>query len=397
MTIQKQAAPTVAAPAASRWPATAVFFLSGLTLTTYLVQMPALKTQHHLTDGQLGIFGMLFATAALASMQFVGALVSRVGSGPVLRASLAVMPVLLGLVGLAGGVGLLAAVTVALGVVNGAADAAMNAHAIAVQRLNGRVILNGCHAGWSIGAVVASSAAAALARAGISSTGRLVGVSAVLFAGALLVAPFLLPGKVDRGHAGSRARTDRSGRGGWTRPIVALGLTGMALMVCEGAALGWGAVFLHDTKGVSIGLAATAIAAFTGGQTGGRLVGDHLTARYGAVPVFRVGGLIATCGLTVVVLAQHPIDAIMGFAIVGLGMSVLLPLTFNAVGQTASTGPDAARAVSRFTTFTYAGVLVGPAVIGLTADHVGLTATIAALIPVVLAVAGLTRLVRPTA
>lgn len=84
-----------------RWPATAVFFLNGLTLSTAIARQPSLKSEHHLADGQVGALGLLFAVAAIVSMQFVGPLVARVGSLPVLRVSLVVMPLLLALVGLA--------------------------------------------------------------------------------------------------------------------------------------------------------------------------------------------------------------------------------------------------------------------------------------------------------
>ncbi|SEN90941.1 MFS transporter [Actinacidiphila rubida] len=74
-----------------RWPATAVFLLNGLTLSTSIARQPSLKSLHHLTDGQVGALGLLFAVAAIVSMQFVGPLAARVGSRPVLRVSLVVM------------------------------------------------------------------------------------------------------------------------------------------------------------------------------------------------------------------------------------------------------------------------------------------------------------------
>ncbi len=94
------------------------------------------------------------------------------------------------------------------------------------------------------------------------------------------------------------------------------------------------------------------------------------------------------------VLAPQPAAAIAGFAVMGLGASVLLPLTFSAVGQADVTGPAAAAIVSRFTTFTYAGILLGPAAIGWAAELVGLAWALFALIPVLFAVALLPRLPR---
>ena len=365
---------------------TAVFFLNGLTLSTYIVRVPTMKAAFHLTDGQLGVLGVLFAVAALAAMQAVGALIARVGSRRVLRVSLGVMPVLLALIGWVHGFAALATVLTVLGAVHGTTDAAMNAHAVAAERRAGRPILNGCHGAWSVSAVLAALVTAGLAHLDVSLTVHLTGAALVLLAGGLALGPALLSEPV-----APRAQRDRvHWRTGWSRTIVALGLTGTALMVCEGAALGWGSVFLHDIRGASLSLAAGAVIAYTGGQTAGRLVGDRLTSRYGRQPVFRAGGLVATAGLAIAVAAPSPTTAVAGFLVAGLGNSVLIPLTFSAVGQVS--GQETAAVVARFTTFTYAGILFGPALISAAAEVVGLMWTLAALVPLLGLVATLTRL-----
>ncbi|MEU6496692.1 MFS transporter [Streptomyces sp. NPDC046984] len=380
---------------AGRWPATAVFFLNGLTLSTYVVRLGSLKGKHHLSDGQLGLIGMVFAVAALACMQGVGPLTARVGTRPVLRISLVVMPVLLALVGLVGGVVELVVVITALGAVHGTTDTAMNTHAVTVERRLGRPMLNGCHAAWSISAVVASLATAVLECAGVSCATHLAAAATVLLAGGLLLGRLLTEtGTRGRAPTSSPAqrRRGRRRRGGWSRQDVAFGLTGTALMVCEGASLGWSAIFLHDSRGASLGLAATAVTAYTGAQAVGRVLGDRLALRYAAPALFRTGGLVAACGLVMALLSPNPVTAIGGFAVAGAGASVLIPLAYSAVGQAKAGSSEAATLISRFTTFTYAGTLFGPAVIGWAAQFAGLTWTLAALIPVLCAVAFLSPL-----
>lgn len=398
MTMQDQTEPvsaTASTPSpgrgfrTGRWPATAVFFLNGLTLSTYIVRMPSLKSAHHLTDGQVGLIGALFAAAALTSMQFVGPLVVRVGNRALLRGCLAVLPVLLAGVGLARGLAGFTIAVTALGAVHGATDAAMNAHAVTIERRAGRPVLNGCHAAWSVSAVVASLTASVTSQTGVS-IGVYFGVAGlVLLAGGLALGPFLLP-TVARREV-SPASVSGSGRDrrrfGWTGTIIAVGLTGTVLMICEAAALGWGAIFLHDNRGASLGLAAVAVTAYTGGQAVGRVFGDRLTARYRLAPVFRTGGAIAAAGMALAVLAPSAPVAVAGFAVEGIGASVLIPLAFSAVGQADTGGLGAAVLISRFTTFTYAGILAGPALIGAAAEFIGLTGTLAALIPLLLAAA----------
>ncbi|MFF7898826.1 MFS transporter [Streptomyces sp. NPDC088817] len=336
---------------------------------------------------------MAFAVTALACMQGVGPLTARVGMRPVLRTSLLVMPVLLALVGLVRGTVGLVVLVMALGAVHGAIDTAMNTHAVTIERRLGRPILNGCHAAWSASAVVASLATAALERAGIPFTPHLVAAAALVLAGGLLLGPLLAEtGTGDHAHASSPAPRRLGLRGGWSRQVVTLGVTGTALMICEGAALGWSAIFLHDSRGASFSLAATTVTAYTGAQAVGRVIGDHLTLRHGPQALFRAGSLIAACGLAMALLSPSPFAAVGGFAVAGAGASVLIPLAYSAVGQAKADTPEAATLISRFTTFTYAGTLFGPAVIGWAAEFAGLTWTLAALIPVLCAIALLSRL-----
>jgi hypothetical protein len=248
-------------------------------------------------------------------------------------------------------------------------------------------VLSSCHAAWSISAVTASLTGALLVHWHVSLSAHLYGAAAACVVGGVLVGPLLLTAEADR-HPGERAsRVGAGWRTGWTRAVVLLGLTGTVLMVCEAAALGWGSVFLHDVRHASLALAATAVTAYTGGQTVGRAFGDRLTSSYGAWRLFRTGGMVAVVGLTVAVLAPAPGVAVAGFAVMGVGGSVLIPLTFSAVGHAGGSGPGAATFVSRFTTFTYAGILLGPALIGLVAQGVGLVWTLAALIPMLALVA----------
>lgn len=84
---------------------------------------------------------------------------------------------------------------------------------------------------------------------------------------------------------------------------------------------------------------------------------------------------------------------VIGFAVMGLGLATPLPVLFGVVGHLGAGGADgpgsgAALALARFTTMTYAGILLVPAVIGGVADLVGLTWTLAGLIPLLAAVAG---------
>lgn len=387
-----------------RWAVTAIFFLNGLTLSTYLVRVPSLKVDHHLSTGQLGLVSTFFGAAALVTMQFVGALVARYGSALLIRLTMFAMPLVLVGIGFTRGFLGLAVVAILLGAVHATTDVSMNAHAVAVERMLGRPVMSGCHAAWSVSAVVASGAGAGLLAAGVPPLAHFIGVAALVLVAGLAVGPSLLPASADRAEvvgqaaagqaaaAGDAADGDEAApapdrenrRAGWSgRGLLVLGLTGFVLMIAEGSALVWSGVFLHDSRGASLAVASTAVTAYTACQTAGRLVGDRLTMRYGAPRLFLVSGLAATVGLTVAVLSPHPLGVVAGYAIAGIGGSALLPLTFSAAGHAGGTGPGAAAFVARFSTFTYSGVLIGPAIMGWVAELIGLQWTLGLLVPLV--------------
>ncbi|NUP19018.1 MAG: hypothetical protein HOZ81_23590 [Streptomyces sp.] len=91
------------------------------------------------------------------------------------------------------------------------------------------------------------------------------------------------------------------------------------------------------------------------------------------------------------VLSPSPRLGVVGFGITGLGLATSLPVLFGLVGHFGADQADdadagAATMISHFTTMTYAGIFLGPAVIGWVADLVGLTWTLSMLIPLLLAV-----------
>ena len=372
----------------ARWAITAVFFVNGLMLATYIVRIPSIKADMRLSDAGLGVVMTCFGAAALFTMQFVGPLVARFGSVRVIRLTLVLMPLVLVGIGAAGNVVLLAGAVVLMGMVHGTLDVAMNGHAVVVERFRDRPIMNSCHAAWSVSAVIASVVGASVIKAGVSPLDHFVVVGGLLLIAGLVASLGLLPASVDSvRRSPDGAKPARAGwRSGWTGPVLVFGLMGLTIMLGEAAVVSWSGVFLHENRGATLAVAAFGYTAFTVFQTAGRLIGDRLTARFGNETMFRASGVIAVIGLLVVVLARSQAITIVGFAILGMGMSVLVPLIFSAVGHAGGDGPGAATFVSRVTTFTYAGILLGPALIGWFAQAFGMTWTFAGIIPLMVGV-----------
>jgi predicted MFS family arabinose efflux permease len=376
---------TMTTPARARWAVTAVFAVNGAIIAGMSVRTPSIKIEHGLSVGQLGLSEFCFGVAALAAMQFTGGWAARLGSAPIVRLSALLLPLSLLTVALSPGFLGLSAAMLLVGAVDGVLDVTMNAHAVAVERELGRPILNGCHAAWSLGAVAGATTGGLAAGAGLGLRAHFAVLAALLAMTALIAGARLLPASTDS-HA-AVARPSAGLRTGWSVRLALIGAMGAIVLTCEAAVGSWSGVLLHDHFGTSLGVASIGYIAFVTCQTAARLIGDRLRTRHSASVMVRTGAVVAATALTVSLVSPWATLSICAFAAMGLGLATLLPIIFSVVGHLGADGPGASLMVSRFTTMSYSGIVLAPAVIGWSAQSLGLVWTLAILVPLLAAVA----------
>jgi MFS family permease len=162
-----------------------------------------------------------------------------------------------------------------------------------------------------------------------------------------------------------------------------VGVLACCLNFAESGATNWSAVHLRESLGASPGVAGAAVTVFLLAMAACRLRGDRLVNRFGAVTVFRVAALTGGLGLGVGLATQSVVGALVGFAFLGLGLSVTMPITISAAGEAGDA--STAHAVATVSAMAYAGSFIAPAVIGALAAATNLTTAL--LLPAVLVVA----------
>ena len=148
----------------------------------------------------------------------------------------------------------------------------------------------------------------------------------------------------------------------------------------------WSGIYLRQDAGASAAGAAMAFTGFSLGMAIARLGGDIVNARIGARRLLRAGTALVAIALGGVLLIGEMVPAVIGFALCGLGIANAVPLLFSAAGRIHPPGPSLAAAF----TLGYTGFVVGPPVIGLLSDQIGLSRTLALLVlaPVTVTVLG---------
>ncbi|WP_430390576.1 MFS transporter [Dyella sp. 20L07] len=339
-------------------------------MSAWAPMVPYAKARLGLDDAQLGLALLAFGGGSMLSMPFVGWLAHRLGNRTVIVTSGLLMCLALPLLAVVPSVGALVAALLYFGVMLGAVDVAMNAHAVDVERLDGGRLMSGFHGLFSLGGLTGAAL-----MSGLLAIGLPLGVAALLIAVSLIGLVLLLRNDLLVSAAVAAQASDKSF--GMPHPLaLLLGLLCFVSFLAEGAMLDWSAVFLRDFRDVAAASAGFGYACFSVAMAAGRLVGDRVIARQGPVWAVRSGAGLAACGFLLVSCVPSLPAALSGFVLIGLGASNIVPVMFSAAGRLPGTSP--AIAIATVTTLGYAGLLSGPALIGFVAHASSLPMAFAA-------------------
>ncbi len=355
------------------------FFADGLVIGSFAARLPALQHQTGLTAAHLGLALFASSLGALVSMPVAGRLCERNGSRVVCLASLLVSCCALVLVSLADSLLSLALPLFAFGVGFGGLNVAENAQALLLEPRYGRPILSSFHAVFSTGGLIGAAFGAIAAGLAVGARANLTAVAISLAVAGLVADRALL-----------RERTRGAGQARFVRPpkaVLVLGLAAFCCFLAEGAAADWSAVYLSRSAGAGQAVAALGYTTFSLAMIGSRLYGDGLNRRIGAGTMVRLAALLAAAGIGVALAVGSVAAGLVGFAAMGAGLGVIVPVLFRAAGNTP--GISASAGIAAVSTVGWLGFLAGPPAIGLVSAAVGLRAALGIVVVAILVLAWL--------
>ncbi|TQK43282.1 fucose permease [Streptomyces sp. SLBN-118] len=347
----------------ARYAIAAVFCVHGAVTGSFATRIPWIQDHASVGAAQLGLALAFPALGASVAMPLAGAVSHRFGARNALRGLIVLWTLSLTLPSFAPNLLALCGALFVFGAAAGMSDVAMNALGVETENRLDRSIMSGLHGMWSAGALIGSAGGTLAAHLG--SDARLHHALAAVTLTVLGLAA--CQGVLDLRSAPDETPPPRFALP--PRSALVIGAIGFCAVFAEGASLDWSAVYLRDELDTSAGLAAASTTAFALTMAVARLAGDRIVDRFGPVRTVRVGGVLATAGGLLVVLAPHPAVAMTGFAFIGLGVAVVVPLAFAAAGRS---GPNPSQAIAGVATITYTSGLIAPSAIGAVADATSL-------------------------
>lgn len=337
------------------------FLVSGFGLACWAPLVPLAKDRLGIGDGSLGLLLLCLGLGSVAAMQLAGPLTSKLGARPAILVGGTGQAILLPFLALAPTVPTMAIALLAFGAFLGVIEVGMNVHAVEVEKQAGRPLMSGFHGLFSVGGFVGSTLLTAVLSAKVSPIAGVVTASILMIATLAVAAPRLTP--TPKTEDGSLFAVPRG-------IVVLLAALAAITFLTEGAILDWGALLLSGKGLLPVTQAGLGYSVFAVAMTAGRLTGDAIVARLGDRRTMLWGGLLSIIGYVVMLLATAAPIALVGFLLIGLGASNVVPVLFRQAG--AQTAMPAGLAIASVTTVGYAGILAGPAGIGFIAQVIGL-------------------------
>ena len=354
--------------AANRWATRTLFFVAGFLFATWGVHVPTIKAVYGVDEAALGVAMLSAGIGALLGLSQAGRLIGRFGARQVAWVGGGFAALSVALLFAMPGFAALLLLLVVFGATSSALDVAMNAEASELERLGARPMMSGFHAMFSLGGMAGAALGSGLLHAGVAPQTHAVAAAlgsalALAWAGTGML-PHL---RAELGHRREKYLLPRGA-------LFLLGAMGALGFVVEGSVYDWSVLYLYKEVGSPQNVAALAYASFSAAMAATRFGGDWLRARFSSTRLLRASALLATLAMALVLVTGQSWVALVGFALVGVGLANVVPILFSAAAQVPGVG--AAQGIASVASLGYLGFMVGPPVIGFVAHASSLTAAL---------------------
>ncbi|MER7841607.1 MFS transporter [Streptomyces sp. NPDC096040] len=350
-----------------------LFFVPGLTISSWVTRTPDVRDMLGASTAQMGLVLFGLSVGSMAGILCSGALVARWGARLVILAGTSAIAAGAALIGIGTAAGADLGVALGLGLFGlgmGGGEVALNVEGAEVERLLSRSTMPAMHGFFSLGTVVGAVAGMCLTAVGFPVVVHLAAVAAVVLAALALVIR-RVPTEVGRRTAAvERREPGTAGAAVWKDPtLLLIGCVILALAMAEGTANDWLPLVMVDGHGFDAALGSAVYAVFAAAMTVGRFVGGRFVDRFGRAAALCGSALVGAAGLALVIFVDNQAVAAAAAVLWGLGASLGFPVALSAAGDS---GADSAARVSLAATVGYVAFLVGPPSLGYLGEHFGL-------------------------
>lgn len=340
------------------------FFLHCLCFSSWGSRVTTVQENLNLSELQLGTLLFAVPVGSIFSILSARYLIHKFGSKNILISALFLYSLVLIFLGLSQSVFQLAICLLFFGFLSNISDVAMNTQAVYIESMYKRSIMASLHGLWSLAGFFGALIGTLMIGFEIVPLIHFSIVFVLILIGIVANTNLLLPDKTTENE------NSKSGFKLPERKLFYLGLITFCSMICEGTMFDWSGVYFNKVVQAKPELIGVGYTAFMTTMAGTRFIADRFSTKFGLKKTLTVSSLLIGAGLLISSLFPSFLICILGFALVGIGTSSVVPLAISEAGRIAKGSVNSS--VATVVNIGFFGFLVGPPFIGWIADKLSL-------------------------
>ncbi|SNR81925.1 Fucose permease [Maribacter sedimenticola] len=339
-----------------------VFASINILFGTWAIYIPTVKENLGIDKSQLGIAIFFLALGVFSIFPFASSIINRVGVGKttfygvLFSCAAAMLPLM------AANYYVLMAALFLFGASNGLTDISMNTLVTEIEKKDKVKFMSASHGFFSLGGVLAGMGSFLIGPLSNPVLHMFLAVGLVLIVNFRFKNQFI--------HETAEELVQEPFKLGLLKPLLLLGFISFVAMGSEGAIVDWSGLYLKEITLAPETFLGLGFLGFQITMTLGRFLGDGINESIGSIKLVALGALLAILGY-LMVLSADTILTIIGFALNGLGFSVIVPEVFRIGGNVK--GVDSSKGIAFIAGSGYAGFLCAPPILGFLAENYSLT------------------------
>ena len=317
-----------------------------------------------LNDASLGLMLASIPAGLMISMPFAGYFTNRFRMRSLLIAAAVAYSILLLCLGYASAAWQVSVVLFLFGVSRTFFNVSVNTCSIVLQQQFKRSIVTTFHGIWSLAALLGALLSMILIGWDVSMENHFLVVS--LFS--VIVVGVFNASIPETGKGQPKKKLFSAANKG----LLQLGFIAAGSMFCEGMMSDWSGIYFSKVGGVTGQYYVLGYASYLTTMVLGRFLGDWFLGKYGEMSMVRASAILLGIGFLVAAVFPYPLFIVIGFLLVGLGVSCFVPMIFLLASKNAEV--PIGTAVSSVSLLGYVGFLIGPPIIGYLSENFGLQA-----------------------
>jgi MFS family permease len=332
----------------------AMFFMAGLVFASWASRIATIQQSLSLSDAGLGAVLFSLPVGLMLSLPLSGWAVTKIGSRKLVTIALILYGLILISLGSVTQVYQLVICLVVFGLASNATNISINTQAVATEAMYTKPIMASFHGVWSLAGFFGAGIGTLMIGLNIKPAPHFIIIAIITVISVLLCWKYLHNDQNPVKTGPAFSIPDKS--------LITLGLIAFCSMICEGAMFDWSVIYFKKIVLAERAWMAAGYTAFMFTMALGRFVADGFAARFGLKRTLQISGILTTTGLLVAVIFPTMYTAIIGFLLVGAGVSSVVPMVYSAAGKSTTMSPGAS--IAAVSTISFIGFLIGPPVIG---------------------------------